>query len=81
MKKRQNNSDRGSALQIAFSIALISISVILLVVAAPTDTKIASRTATATGQSSGMTGRAVLMTASPAATPTTVASAKICAIR
>lgn len=39
MKKRRNSSIRASALQIAISTALISVSVILLAIAAPTETK------------------------------------------
>jgi len=70
MKKRQNNSDRGSALQITLSVALISICAILLVVATPTNTRIASRAANATGQSSRRTARAVFTAASPTPTPT-----------
>src|SRR5438552_3552292 len=43
MKKRQNNSNRASTLRIALSTGLISISVILLAIAAPTITKKAPR--------------------------------------
>ena len=43
MKKRRNNSDRASTLQIALSTGLISISAILLAIAAPTITKKAPR--------------------------------------
>jgi len=41
MKKRRNNSDRASTLQIALSTGLISISAILLAIAAPTNREIA----------------------------------------
>ena len=43
MKKRRNNSNRASTLQIALSTGLISISAILLAIAAPTNTKKAPR--------------------------------------
>ena len=69
MKKQQNNSDRASALQITLSVALISVSAILLAVARPTNTKKASRQVTATGQSSGITAPAMLTDASPTTTP------------
>ena len=43
MKRRRNDSDRASTLQIALSTGLISISAILLAIAAPTITKKAPR--------------------------------------
>ena len=69
MKKRQNNSDRASALQITLSVALISVSAILLVVAAPTNTKKTPRQVTATEQPSGIVASAIFTAASPTPTP------------
>ena len=69
MKKQQNNSGRGSTLQITLSVALISISAILLVVARPTNTKKTSRQVTATEQPSGIMASAMLTAASPTTTP------------
>ena len=43
MESLQNYSTRASALQITLSVALISVSAILLAIAAPTNTKEASR--------------------------------------
>ena len=43
MKKRRNNSNRASTLQIALSTGLISISAILLAIAAPTNRERAPR--------------------------------------
>ena len=70
MKKRQNDSGRGSTLQITLSVALISVSAILLVVARPTNIKISSRIVPATGRFSEMTPRAIFTAASPTPTPT-----------
>jgi hypothetical protein len=50
MKKQQKNSDRASALQITLSVALISVSAILLAIAAPTNSKKASRQVTVADQ-------------------------------
>src|SRR5712692_226042 len=50
MKRNKNNSMRASALRIILSIALISVSAILLAMAEPTNTKKASRQVTVTGQ-------------------------------
>ena len=69
MKKRLNSLDRGSALQITLSVALISVSAILLVVATPTNTKKTPRQVTAPGRSSRMTVRRIFTAASPTTTP------------
>ena len=75
--KRQNISDCASALRISFSVTLISVSAILLAIAAPTNTKIDSRQMTATGQASGITVPAIFTDASPTPTPTSCNSNKI----
>ena len=75
--KRQNISDRASALRITLSVTLISVSAILLAIAAPNNAKIASRQMTATGQASGITVPAIFTDASPTPTPTSCNSNKI----
>src|SRR5947208_792287 len=55
MKRNNGGSIRASALQIALALALISISAILLAMAASNNTETASRQMTAAGQSSGIT--------------------------
>ena len=67
--QRQNISDRASALQITLSVALISASAILLVVARPTNTKKTPRQVTATEQPAGIMASTILADASPTTTP------------
>jgi WD40-like Beta Propeller Repeat len=69
MKKKQNNSAHASALQIALSIALISVSAIWLALAAPDNAKIAPGQVTAVGQSSGVTAQATFTASAPTLTP------------
>src|SRR5205823_863503 len=69
MKKRQNDSDRASALKITLSASMIATSAILLVVAAPTNTKKAARQVTAIGQSSVIAPTEIFTDASPTLTP------------
>ena len=68
MKRRQNDSDRASALKITLSVALIATSAILLGAAAPTNTKKASRQVTAIGQSSVIAPTVMFTDASPTST-------------
>src|SRR5262245_87396 len=69
MGRPATNSNRGSALQITLSVALISLSGIVLVSAAPTNTKKTPRHATASGRSPRMTARRIFTAASPRSTP------------
>jgi Tol biopolymer transport system component len=69
MKKRQNDSDRASALKITLSVALIATSAILLAVAAPTNTKKTSWQLTGIGQSSVIAQSVIFTDASPTPTP------------
>ena len=69
MKKRQNHSNRASALKITLSVSLIATSALLLAVAAPTNTKKASRQVTAIGQSSVIAPTVIFTDASPTPTP------------
>ena len=77
MKRRKDNSDRASALQISLSIALLSGSAILLALAAPNNTKKPFRQVPATGQPSAITAPALFTAATPTPTPAPCNSAKI----
>jgi pimeloyl-ACP methyl ester carboxylesterase len=69
MKRNKNDSIRASALRIALSITLISVSAILLLIAAPSNTTESPRQVTATGQASGIAAPAIFTAASPTSTP------------
>ena len=69
MKRNTNDFIRASALRIVLSTALISLSAILLAMAAPNNAKKAPRQVTATGQSSGIPAPAIFTAATPAPTP------------
>ena len=79
--QRQNNSDRGSALQITLSIALISVSAILLVVAAPTNRKKLPGKSPLPANPSGVTARAIFTAASPTPTPAPCGKIAFCSNR
>src|SRR4029453_8116442 len=69
MKRNKNDSIRASALRIALSITLISVSAILLLIAAPSNTTESPRQVTATGQASGIAAPAIFTAAPPTSTP------------
>jgi Tol biopolymer transport system component len=71
MKRKKNNSIRASALRISLSVTLISVSVILLAIAAPNNTRKPPRQVTTTSQSSGVatSGTFAPAIATPSPTP------------
>ena len=77
MNKRHNNSTRASTLRISLSVSLISVSAILLVIAAPTYTKTDPRQITVTSPSSSIARSAPVTGASRTTTPTQMPCGKI----